>query len=343
MQQNTVSLHVRVLPHAVERFDAAHKPFTAYQIRVERNQNAIYTVDRRYTDFYQLQKVLPTLLTRFPSKDPWRTALSRKDTIDSALSQYRCVQLDAWLVEAIQQYPQHPAVLSFLAATRPLPCNDVLDVAAIVQEYEPTRLARKIPTLRTRLAHAVHALSQVTRDSEIHQHLVQAAGLLFLTVSKAGVVVSGCRGTGFLVARRADAFSLPVAVTTWGMGWGVQLGGNVSQYIVVIESMQTVEEIAASKHSVSLGATLKRPQAAEGSNAVHVAKSIQLHKSQAYAVSSSGMWVGLSLDGSVLSIDNDANAIFYGQGVEALGVIQQQTQCMAARPLYDALQQLVMM
>lgn len=51
-----------------------------------------------------------------------------------------------------------------------------------------------------------------------------AQGLAVLTVVKAGALVSYKLGTGLVVARRSDgSWSAPSAISSMGLGWGVQV------------------------------------------------------------------------------------------------------------------------
>jgi lipid-binding SYLF domain-containing protein len=99
-------------------------------------------------------------------------------------------------------------------------------------------------------------------DQSIPLDLLQAAkGLVFLTVIKAGMVVSGRIGTGLVIARHDDSssggggWSAPCALATVGMGWGALIGGDVTHYLVVLTTEKAVQDLVSSK-SIQLGAEL---------------------------------------------------------------------------------------
>ncbi len=72
--------------------------------------------------------------------------------------------------------------------------------------------------------------------------LREAKGLVFLTVAKAGVLVSIRGGTGLMVARRRDgSWTPPVALGTVGVGWGALIGGDITNYLVVLTTERAGE------------------------------------------------------------------------------------------------------
>lgn len=77
--------------------------------------------------------------------------------------------------------------------------------------------------------------------------LAGAAGLVFLTTVKAGLLLSGTLGSGVAVGRRAGGgWSAPTAVMVAGSGWGLQLGGEVTDSLVVLQSRDAVDALCAS-------------------------------------------------------------------------------------------------
>jgi lipid-binding SYLF domain-containing protein len=81
-----------------------------------------------------------------------------------------------------------------------------------------------------------------------------AKGLCFLTVLKAGLVVSGCVGTGLLVAQLDNCQSAPCALGTVGMGCSMLAGGNITHYLVVSMTHEAVKALLGG--TVQLGAKL---------------------------------------------------------------------------------------
>ena len=101
-------------------------------------------------------------------------------------------------------------------------------------------------------------------DRTIPLDLLQAArGLVFMTVLKAGLVVSGRVGTGLVIARldkntdtsQPAIWSAPCAMGTVGMGWGALIGGDVTHYLVVLTTEKAVQDLVSSS-SIQLGAEL---------------------------------------------------------------------------------------
>jgi lipid-binding SYLF domain-containing protein len=152
-------------------------------------------------------------------------------------------------------------------------------------------------------------------DQSIPLDLLHCAkGLCFLTVLKAGLVVSGRVGTGLLVARLDNRWSAPCALGTVGMGWGMLAGGDITHYLVVLTTHEAVEALLGG--TVQLGAELGvavGPVGRTGSSHVSASNTDwAVHPAYSYA-HSQGLFVGIRLEGSVLSTRHDGNAIFYGQ------------------------------
>lgn len=182
-------------------------------------------------------------------------------------------------------------------------------------------------------------------DQSIPLDLLHAAkGLCFMTVVKAGVVVSGRIGTGVLVARmdnneqntNSQRWSAPCAIGTIGMGWGAQLGADCTHYLIVLTTTKAVQDLCNAT-SLQLGGEMSVAVGpiGRGANSHLTTGDWTLHPAYAYA-HSQGLFVGMSLEGSVVSVRADVNAKFYGRNVLAKEIL-----CMpgprAAEPLYRAL------
>ncbi|TXG66685.1 hypothetical protein EZV62_007960 [Acer yangbiense] len=86
--------------------------------------------------------------------------------------------------------------------------------------------------------------------------LKQAKGLAVLTIAKVGVMVSYNIGTGLVVARREDgSWSPPSAISSFGIGWGAQAGGEFTDFIIVLRTESAVRTFSGNMH-FSIGAGL---------------------------------------------------------------------------------------
>ncbi|KAK9153108.1 hypothetical protein Sjap_000588 [Stephania japonica] len=86
--------------------------------------------------------------------------------------------------------------------------------------------------------------------------LRQAKGLAILTVVKVGVVITYNIGTGLVLARREDgSWSPPSAISSFGVGWGAQVGGELTDFIIVLRTNNAVKTFGGNIH-FSVGAGL---------------------------------------------------------------------------------------
>lgn len=57
-----------------------------------------------------------------------------------------------------------------------------------------------------------------------------------------GFIVAGRVGTGLVIAKTEDGmWSAPSAIATVGMGWGALIGGEITDFVLVLNTDSTVE------------------------------------------------------------------------------------------------------
>lgn len=170
--------------------------------------------------------------------------------------------------------------------------------------------------------------------------LRQAKGLAVITVARVGVMVTYRIGTGLVVARRDDgSWSPPSAISSFGLGWGAQAGGEFIDFIIVLRTREAIRTFGSNTHFV-VGAGLS---AAVGVTGRAVEADIRAGSggyAACYTYScSKGAFVGCSLEGSIFTTRTSENSRFYGsQSLAAsdilLGSLPKPP---AAAPLYRAL------
>ncbi len=142
--------------------------------------------------------------------------------------------------------------------------------------------------------------------------LERAYGIVVVPqVIKGAVLFGGRGGRGVMAVRSADGtWSNPVLVTLAGGSWGFQFGVQASDVVLVLMSRQSVEGIAGGK--VTLGADASVAAGPLGRSAS--ANTDATFKAQVLSYSrSEGLFFGVALDGSVISVDEKANWSAYGQ------------------------------
>jgi len=163
---------------------------------------------------------------------------------------------------------------------------------------------------------------RTTRDQVIPDRLLERAyGILVIPdITKVAFFAGGRRGHGVMVVRDGQGrFTSPVFVTMTGGSFGWQWGVQSADIVLVFTTPKGIEGINGGK--VTLGADASVAAGPVGRQAE--AATDPSFKAEVYSYSRSrGVFAGLALDGTVISIDDEANADFYGKpGVAASDII----------------------
>lgn len=165
-----------------------------------------------------------------------------------------------------------------------------------------------------RASDAVRVLAEIMQspDRRIPGELLSQAEAIAVipNVVKAGLVVGGRHGRGLISVRSADGtWSNTNYVTLNGGSFGFQAGVQSTDVVLVFRSRRGVDSIVNGKFT--LGADAAVAAGPVGRNA-QASTDGQL-KAEIYSYSRSrGLFAGVALDGSVLSIDHRANQEVYG-------------------------------
>jgi SH3 domain-containing YSC84-like protein 1 len=135
-------------------------------------------------------------------------------------------------------------------------------------------------------------------------------------VVKVGVIVGGRHGRGIVVVRDKDgAWTAPTFIELTGGSLGWQIGVQSSDVVLVFKNRQGVENLlTGSKFTLGADAAVAAGPVGRQASA---ATDEQL-KAEVYSYSRSrGLFAGVALDGSVLSVDAAATASFQQAGDQA--------------------------
>ncbi|KAH8114407.1 DUF500-domain-containing protein [Phellopilus nigrolimitatus] len=150
--------------------------------------------------------------------------------------------------------------------------------------------------------------------------LQRARGLAVFQVLKAGFVFSGKAGSGLVISRLPDgSWSAPSCIATGGVGWGLQVGADITDFVVVLNSEDAVRAFSMGGN-VTVGGNISAAAGPIGTGG-SVQASLA-HPAPMFSYSKSkGLFAGLSLEGTVLIERKDANRDFYGSAIPARDIL----------------------
>lgn len=176
-----------------------------------------------------------------------------------------------------------------------------------------------------RLLTATQVLTELQQipDQNIPGWLLERAHAVAVipAVIKVGLGIGGRRGKGVLVVRKdSGAWSNPVFVNLTGGSFGFQVGVQSTDVVLVFTSRQSIEGIVGGKVTLGADASVAAgPVGRQSSAATDIGLTAQVYSYSR----ASGLFAGVALDGSALTIDHRSNEAFYGRpGVLASEIIR---------------------
>jgi lipid-binding SYLF domain-containing protein len=149
------------------------------------------------------------------------------------------------------------------------------------------------------------------RDQMIPDRLLERAyGIAVIPdMTKIAFFAGGRRGDGILVYRDKDGrFTNPIFITMTGGSFGWQWGVQKTDIVLVFTTKKGIEGISGGKVTLGADASVAAgPVGRESSASTDMS-----FKAEVYSYSRSrGVFAGLAIDGTVISIDDDENEAFY--------------------------------
>jgi SH3 domain-containing YSC84-like protein 1 len=158
----------------------------------------------------------------------------------------------------------------------------------------------------------------------IPQELLEKAECVIVipSMTKVAIGIGGSYGRGAMVCRSGKAFNgpwgAPALYTLEGGSFGLQLGGESTDVVFLVMNTRGVDALLSSK--VKLGANASaaagpKGRSLEGSTDASLRAEILSYSR------SRGLFAGLSLEGTSLRPDDDANEEVYGRQLTARRIV----------------------
>jgi len=159
---------------------------------------------------------------------------------------------------------------------------------------------------------------------DIPQDLIDKAEciIVYPSVLKAAFIVGGSYGRGAMVCRSGEHFtgpwSAPTMMALEGASVGFQLGGQATDFVLLVMNPRGARSILSSK--VKLGADASAAAGPKGRNA-EASTDVTLRAEVLTYSRARGLFAGISLAGSTVRPDNSANEKVYDKKVEAQDIV----------------------
>jgi lipid-binding SYLF domain-containing protein len=146
--------------------------------------------------------------------------------------------------------------------------------------------------------------------------------IVFPSVVKAAFVVGGSYGRGAMVCRTGTDFTgpwgAPAMMALEAGSVGFQIGGQATDFVILVMNNRGVDSLLHSK--VKLGADISVAAGPKGRDA-QASTDVTLRAEMLSYSRARGAFAGVSLEGSTLRPDDDANRRLYGRDTTASHII----------------------
>jgi lipid-binding SYLF domain-containing protein len=158
-----------------------------------------------------------------------------------------------------------------------------------------------------------HVLNEImaTPDKAIPDGIMHDAKCIAVIPSmvKIAFVFGGNHGKGVATCRTSEGWSAPAPITITGGSWGLQLGGQATDLVLVVMTDQGMEHLLSSHFK--LGADISAAAGPVGRDAT-AGTDIKMRAEVLTYSRSRGLFAGIDLSGAAISQDKDETRILFG-------------------------------
>src|SRR5215471_6367229 len=189
-----------------------------------------------------------------------------------------------------------------------------------------------------RLQMSSEVLTQISNapDKGIPEEVLQHAKCIAIVphLVKGGFVFGGKHGRGVASCRTAEGWSAPAFISVGGGSWGLQIGVEGVDLVMVVMNDKGMQQLLSSKVQVS-----GEGSAAAGPVGRHASAGTdwKLDTQMLTYSRSKGAFAGLTLEGAVIQQDSDSTTAVYGKDVPFKSILTGKVSTPeGAKPFVDA-------
>ena len=201
----------------------------------------------------------------------------------------------------------------------------ILTVAVLLVPYRAVVAASDMASAQGVVDRARVTFSEFMRDTNyswLRENVDHAKGILiFPQVLKGGFIFGGSGGTGVFVVRdgKTGQWSNPAFYTVGSVTFGLQIGGEAAELIMVAMTQRAVDSLLTS--SFKLGGDTSIALGPVGAGAKASADLPSITSDFISFAKSKGIYGGLNLEGAVVAVRDGLNKAYYSRDVRPADII----------------------
>jgi len=178
------------------------------------------------------------------------------------------------------------------------------------------------PDIDKRIQASADVLNEImsTPDKAIPDKVMRDAKCVAVIPSmvKVAFIFGGNHGKGVAACSTSNGWSAPAPITVTGGSWGLQLGGQAVDLVLVVTNEKGMQQLLSSKFK--LGADASAAAGPVGRDAA--ADTDWKMKAEVLTYSRArGVFAGIDLNGSAITQDKDATQILYGKAASFADIL----------------------
>src|SRR4051812_5654872 len=203
-------------------------------------------------------------------------------------------------------------------------CSLLVGVSWSADDKEQSDIAKRIDA-------SARVLDEImaTPDKAIPDKVMSGAKCIAVIPSMVKIAVGfgGSHGKGVATCRTAHGWSAPAPITITGGSWGLQLGGQAVDLVMVVMNQTGMDHLLSSKFKLGADAT-----AAAGPVGREVGADTDIKmRSEVLTYSRArGLFAGVDLSGAALTQDKDETRLLYGKFIPFTDILNGKVEATAA-------------
>ncbi len=192
-------------------------------------------------------------------------------------------------------------------------------VLALLPAYSKSKEESRLEESGEVLKEIVNIPDNIPQDLLDKAHCV----IVIPSVKKAAYIVGGSYGRGAMTCRTGQDWNGPWGPPTMmaleGGSFGFQIGGEATDFVLLVMNERGANSILSSK--VKLGADASAAAGPKG-RTTEAGTDVAMRAEILTYSRARGLFAGVSLEGSTLRPDNDANKAVYGKEIDSKQIVR---------------------